>query len=191
MRRVTKKAKDSYLRIWCQDPHSQDLNQVHVNGAERIAGIYSQQIFTPRMCRKEESNRKTKKKQWCASELYEPSAHEENMGVCRQSDVNTKQHLGEHLGLSLLNSPPASQRHTGAPLPFLPPQLFPLLHEKQGRLCTQRAKAAAYQLQTHRGGLLLSRWMPVLIRATKIFVRSTNIFDDFLTRRRKICTAIS
>lgn len=190
-RRVTKKAKDSYLRIRFQDPHSQETNQVHINGAERIAGIHSQQIFTLRMCRKEESNSKNKKNQWCASELYEPSAHEENMGVCRQSDLNTKQHLGEHLGLSLFNSPPASQRHTGAPLPFLPPQLFPLLHEKQGHLWTQRAKAAAYQLQTHRCGLLLSRWMPVLITATKIFVSITNIFDDFLTRRRKICTAIS
>lgn len=60
-RRVTKKAKDSYLRIRFQDPHSQETNQVHINGAERIAGIHSQQIFTLRMCRKEESNSKNKK----------------------------------------------------------------------------------------------------------------------------------
>lgn len=39
----------------------------------------------------------------CMNQVQQ-SHHYENMGVCQESDLNTKQHLGKYLGLSLLNS---------------------------------------------------------------------------------------
>lgn len=64
--------------------------------------------------RKEEKKQNNDVQLNCMNQVHVKSWRGENMGVCVQSDLNTKQHLGEYLKLSLLKSPPTSQRHTAA-----------------------------------------------------------------------------
>lgn len=118
--------------------------------------------------------------------MHVMSCRRENMGVCVQSGLNTKQHLGEYLKLSLLKSPPTSQRHTAALFHSCcclnyfhscmrnkvvfgrtTPRQLPIGFKHTAMDCTYRPEC------------------PFLIRGTKIFDSSTNIFHDFLTRKRK------
>lgn len=77
------------------------------------------------------------------------SQHEENMGVYRDLDLNTKQHLVKYLGPSVSNSPRTSNHHTSVLCDscwLFSTQLFTLLHEKQGCFSTHYTKFVSYQL---------------------------------------------